>query len=255
MSRRLIPRRVRRFVRDSWFRYELGRIRRQVGDDDVIPDRDHLLAANRAWGNAKWSASVHYLVEMCRQATRAQGPILECGSGLTTFLLGVLAARRGLEVWTLEHDRRWYERVQGVLRGVRLDNVRLCHARLRPYDGFEWYEQPAGLPRDFALVICDGPPGEILGGRYGLLPVMASSLAPDCVILLDDAEREAEMEILHRWQEEWHITYQRLGLDHPPAHAVVYLPQAPDTTTTDGNTESERTRSVRDTGSDTTRAL
>jgi hypothetical protein len=204
-----------------------------------MPSRESLVAASRAWGNPAWSANLHYLVETCQQASKAEGPILECGSGLTTFLLGVLAARRGLEVWSLEHERSWHERVRAWLDRARVDNVHLCHAPLRAYDGFEWYERPKGhVPHDFALVICDGPPSETGGGRYGLLPVMASALTPDCVILLDDAERDSEMETLRRWQKGWHVSFQRYGLDHPPAHAVVRLPSGSGSPRPDGESEA-----------------
>jgi len=52
------------------------------------------------------------------------------------------------------------------------------------------------------LVICDGPPSSIRGGRYGLLPVCANSLSHGCLILMDDGSpgRTAQVQ---RWSQEF----------------------------------------------------
>ena len=59
-----------------------------------------------------------------------------------------------------------------------------------------------------SLVICDGPPGDTRGGRYGLLPVCASHLADGCVILMDDAERMGEQAAISNWQNQYAVTVQ-----------------------------------------------
>ncbi len=91
----------------------------------------------------------------------------------------------------------------------RLDNVRVCQAELRDFGEFDWYAAPPeDLPKNFGLVICDGPPGGTVGGRYGLFPRMRSHLAPDCVVLLDDAGRTAEQATLARWRQEFRINHE-----------------------------------------------
>ena len=67
------------------------------------------------------------------------------------------------------------------------------------------------LPRDFGLVVCDGPPGTIQGGRYGLMPVMGEYLRPDCRILLDDTNRRKEKELIERWAGEMKLNSIPLG--------------------------------------------
>jgi hypothetical protein len=76
-------------------------------------------------------------------------------------------------------------------------------APLKSYAGYSWYDPPLSRwSRNFSLVVCDGPPADTPGGRYGLAPIMREHLAPGCVILLDDAEREPEREIAQRWSAE-----------------------------------------------------
>lgn len=171
------------------------------------PNRDLLAKLRNAWGNEGFSADVAYLDELCAQAAATPGPVLECGSGLTTVLLGGLAGRRGIEVWSLEHSPEWHARVSTVLKRHTIPGVRLCLAPIRDYGAYSWYEPPlADMPRDFRLVVCDGPPDSTPGGRYGLMPVLGDHLAPDVLILLDDATRKNEAAALRRWESEAGMT-------------------------------------------------
>ena len=154
------------------------------------------------WGNEEWSPRVVFLEKALECARRSTGPILECGAGLSTILLGILSQYLSRTVWTLEEDRGWCRTVRAALRRYHIDSVRLIEAPLRPYDGYHWYTLPGErLPDRFSLVVCDGPSGKTPGGRYGLVPQLQSRLAEDCVILLDDARRATEQETAARWGE------------------------------------------------------
>jgi len=157
----------------------------------------------RGWGNDGWSASDEYLAGCIAHASTTSGPILECGSGLSTILIGAIATRRGQTHWALEHAPEWAKRVQRCLRRYKLDSVVLSSAPLRDYGAFRWYDPPlAAMPKSFSLVVCDGPPAGARGGRSGLVPIMRQRLAPGCVILLDDACRAEELAIAVRWAAE-----------------------------------------------------
>ena len=67
-----------------------------------------------------------------------------------------------------------------------------------------WYK----MPRDFALVVADGPPGDVKGGRFGLLPLLREHFAPGAVVLLDDAERPKERDVLAKWASEFGLAYR-----------------------------------------------
>ena len=190
----------------------------------TVPGRDLLVALHSAWGNPGYSAVVEYLEAVCRLAATTQGSILECGSGITTLLLGLVAGRRGIEIVSLEHDARWHARVASVLRTLRIPQVRLVLAPLQDRGTFTWYgEPPGGWPSALRLVICDGPPSSTPGGRYGLFPVVRQSLQPGAVILLDDTARPEEQEVLHRWSAEQSLQIEYLERPNGSFAAVTVL--------------------------------
>ena len=174
------------------------------------------------WGNESWSARGEFLGAVLAHAWKADGPVLECGSGLTTLLLGLVAERTGHRVWSLEHNPFWAERVRAELKRYRIGNVEVCPAALGDRGGYSWYAAPRErLPETFALVVCDGPPGDTPGGRYGLVPEMRSRLAPGCVLLLDDADRPDERAVLARWAGELGAAPEVLGAEKPFARLIV----------------------------------
>ncbi len=173
-------------------------------------ERKLLKALHRAWGNESFSADLTYITELASRVEKCSSPILECGSGVTTIVAGVLAERRNLAVWTLEQDSQWVQFVTHRLTGNKIQNVRLIHAALREYDGYVWYDiDKVELPPHFELVLCDGPavfeswgPAHIQG-RYGLLPLLASKGISVGEVLLDDATTPSAASVLERWQQEF----------------------------------------------------
>ncbi len=226
-----IPWRVRHRFRTAHRRLVFGRaMGRFMAAPERALDRGNTVLDDLVygWGNESWSAMQEYLQVCIRQALESKGPFLECGSGLSTVLIGAIAKRRGIHHWALEHTPAWAERVGTTLRRYGIDSVKLCVQPLREYGDFTWYDPPlASMPDDFSLVICDGPPASTPGGRFGLVPVMRDKLAPRCVILLDDAGREQERLIAERWAADLGATSDRLGSAKP--YITLTLGDAPTT--------------------------
>jgi len=203
--RKLFPKWIKRPLKRALLRRQLRAVIEKMRklSDGQVPSRQLLSELITAWSNEGYSANLDYLEEVANQAISAKGPILECGSGVTTILIGILSAQRKTEVWSLEHFPEWRKRVVDVLAHNNIKGVQVCSSPLIEYGEFVWYDPPfAKIPKEFSLVVCDGPPGATKGGRYGLLPVMGSRLPTGSIILLDDAGRPAEMEMINRWQSE-----------------------------------------------------
>jgi hypothetical protein len=174
-----------------------------------IPGNDVLIQLARAWGDDGFRAVGGYLEEVTRWAAEVTGPVLEIGSGLTTLILGAMVRRRGLSVWTLEHHPEFFRNTEVSLKRYGLTNVHLMLSPLRDYGDFCWYDPPLdALPRDFNLIVADGPTGNVKGGRFGLLPVLRSHFARNAVVLLDDAERPQEQAVLQKWASEYGLLHQ-----------------------------------------------
>jgi hypothetical protein len=221
----VLPAQTRQWLRrtyDAW-RFDAA-MRRFIADPEaaIEPDSGVLAELIAAWGNTGWSAQDEYLRQCITHALAASGPTLECGSGLSTLLLGVAAARRGHQHFALEHMPAWGDKVSAAALRHRIHAVLVCDAPLKSYAGFVWYDVSAlSLPPAFSMVVCDGPPADTPGGRYGLVPVMRESLPTGCVILLDDAEREHERTIARRWQAELGATHEVIGHHKPFIRMVV----------------------------------
>jgi len=104
--------------------------------------------------NEGWSAGNEYLAAVLRHARTGAGPVLECGSGLSTLVLGLALRHRARAVWSLEHDPFWAERMSALLRSYGVETVDLYAAELRSYGWYAWYQPPLDrMPSDFALVV------------------------------------------------------------------------------------------------------
>jgi len=213
--KRLIPRALRPACRELVFQRAMKRF---LADPMACARAGHPVLRDLVygWGNEPSSAQDEYLAACIVEASAAEGPILECGSGLSTLIVGEIARRRGLAHWALEHTTRWAATVIARLERYGIDRTTLCVAPLRDHGDFAWYAPPLEkMPASFALVVCDGPPGTTRGGRYGLAPVVGDRLEPGCVLLLDDAGRDEERAIAKRWQEELGATIEVCGRAKP----------------------------------------
>ena len=168
------------------------------------------------WGNKAYSTEHEFLRAALKSVRDAKGPVLECGSGLSTLLVGAVAAQSGNLVWSLEDHPFWAGRVRQALDEFGIDAVRVDVAPLKRYGDYDWYDPSTDMmPDAFDLVLCDGPPGHTHGGRYGCLPVMRSRLASGCMIIVDDADRDAERQMVEQWSAELGVDFACHG-EHKP---------------------------------------
>src|SRR5204863_9399913 len=93
VARAVIARRARRYLRQLARRSVFDQAMRRLVHPG--PQSDAGLSAALAhqlvygWANEKMSASEEFLQAIFRYASESNGPILECGSGLSTLVLGI----------------------------------------------------------------------------------------------------------------------------------------------------------------------
>lgn len=168
-----------------------------------MPEPEILQQLVRGWGNEAWSAATPLLSALHEWLSRTSGPIVECGSGLSSLLLATASVHTGRKVYSLEHDKDWASAIGRRMPARLKGYVEVCVAPLRNYGSFDWYAlEGTPIPDSIGFVLCDGPPGATLGGRYGLAPMLGKKLSPGAIILLDDTQRPEERSIVSRWCEE-----------------------------------------------------
>ncbi len=190
-----------------------------------LPSRRAIQQLWYGWGNENYSGHPEYLEEVIRRCAMSSDPVLECGSGLTTIVMGLFAGRRGIPVWTLEHDPEWYEYIGTALRRFGIEGVELVFAPLRDYGEYSWYDVPIErMPERFSMVVCDGPPQKTTpGDRYGLLPVMRDRLSPGSVILFDDVQTREPDPVVSRWLRETRASFKLFAIRPSDSYAVIVL--------------------------------
>ena len=174
------------------------------------------------WGNRNWPAKEELLAGIAAHAWRTQETILECGCGLSTVLLALIARHKGQRVVSIEHIPDYALAIQSTLRRFNLANVELLVSPLVAYQDYDWYELPEGTFReqDISLVICDGPPEATRGCRHGVLPVTLPFLRHEAVILLDDVQAGGAS-VLARWKEEYGLEAVIEGIVKPYGRIVM----------------------------------
>lgn len=140
---------------------------------------------------------------------RRPGLILELGSGVSTLVAGYMVQRNNHgRVVSIEHDAHYLNLARTSVRQHGLtDCVEVIHAPLTSYieDGRPrlWYSK--SFVRNIAnhsvdLLFIDGPPAVVENlARLPALPTLIDTLSEDAVILVDDANRAGEREILRQW--------------------------------------------------------
>jgi len=159
-----------------------------------------------------WTVSPDFAREVaCVIAETRPETIVEIGSGVSTLIAGYALRKNGTgSVVSLEHDAAWLARCARLIEEHGLsEEASVVHAPLRTttIDGaqWQWYETDGlGRVASIDLLVVDGPLGSLQAlARYPALPVLIHLLSPEAVVMLDDADRPDERQIVARWDREF----------------------------------------------------
>ena len=192
------------------FNKAIAELRTMVENEAI--DKAVLKRLIYGWGNQGFSAMSDYLETCIEYAYKTKGDILECGSGLSTIVVGMIAQKKGLKLTSFEHLKDWGVKIEKVLKKLSLNNVQINIAVLKDYGSYCWYDiNCKDLSENIGVVICDGPPAQTKGGRYGLIPQIGDLLQPGAVVLMDDTMRKEERLIMERWKALIHFDMTERG--------------------------------------------
>jgi predicted O-methyltransferase YrrM len=140
--------------------------------------------------------------------------LLETGSGVSTVLcaLALQKAGEGGLVVAIEHDHAYAEATRELLAEHGCQDVAEVVVAPLVDCGLEgvsspWYDlREVDLPSSIDLLLVDGPPASVgLRSRYPALPLLRHLIAPNGRVLLDDAKRPDEQEVLRMWTANYGV--------------------------------------------------
>lgn len=144
--------------------------------------------ARKKTGNVNFTASDDVLSLCALVSQKADGPIIESGSGLSSVVLGAATKER---VFCLEHDEAWAARTESFLKEAGLTNVSVIRCPVR--DG--WYDVDGlAIPSQFSVALNDGPPRQI-GNRMRFFDHYGDTPS----IICDDADDRFYGDQLQSW--------------------------------------------------------
>lgn len=152
-----------------------------------------------------WAGSPDFLLALAEDV-RARRPrtVVECSSGVSTLVIARMLQRVGQgHVYSLEHDPEYAARTRALVERHGLSawstvvDAPLSGAGA-PTPWYSLDRLPDAGPID--LLVVDGPP-EAVGplARAPALDRLGPRLAARCAIVVDDADRPDETEMLRRW--------------------------------------------------------
>jgi hypothetical protein len=170
-----------------------------------------------------WSLADEGLALLANEVAGGRSTVIECGSGVSTVAIAraLRDAGRG-SLSSLEHDRGHAERTRALLEAEDLSSwASVIDAPLEDeplaQPGCRWYSRSAldELPTGADLLLVDGPVASPGSGaersRYPALPLLRECLAPGCLVLLDDANRDGERWVIDRWRAELDVDLKPRG--------------------------------------------
>jgi predicted O-methyltransferase YrrM len=164
-----------------------------------------------------WAGSPDFLLTVADNVLlRKPLTIFECSSGVSTIVIARCIQMNGLgHVYSLEHDREYAQKTIDMLDKYNLSEwATVLYAPLVSGENrAPWYDE-SKIPQDtgpIELLVIDGPPASIAPlARFPAIPRLIKRMDKAAIVVLDDAARDDEIEIVKRWlqqEPEFNATY------------------------------------------------
>jgi predicted O-methyltransferase YrrM len=145
-----------------------------------------------------WAASPDLLLTLM-QLVRKNRPklIVELGSGISTLIMAKASQGR-VKIVSIDHSEEFAQKTREMLKDHDVKNVEIRVAPLRKHpSGTDWYDTTLLKNlKNIDLLVIDGPPGsKNPKARQPALKEFESKLSSKAVIVIDDVNREGELEL------------------------------------------------------------
>ncbi len=163
-------------------------------------------------GTNRWTAAPDLLKLLIETiVTRKPVKIVEAGSGLSTLIMAYCLKKNGRgRIIALEHDLDCFDKSKNMISAHGLESIAtIIHAPLAEHtinnDKWQWYDiESVELERGVDFLFIDGPPRQVQRlARYPALPLLYKTLRTGFAMILDDASRSDEQDIVARWKREY----------------------------------------------------
>lgn len=153
-----------------------------------------------------WAGSPDFLLTVAEiVSSRKPASVVECSSGVSTLVIARCLQLNGSgHVYSLEHEQAYADKTSNLLENYAVGEwATVLHAPLinRGKDA-PWYDDHV-LPQEvneISMLVVDGPPaGTALLARLPAIPRLLQRMADSVVVILDDAARDSEKEIVRQW--------------------------------------------------------
>lgn len=186
--------------------------------DSIYPQVQALLKLDRQLGIVDqlpplrgWAASPDFLSIVADHILQTRPDVIvECGSGASTIVLAKCVALNGKgHIYSLDHEAEFADKTSALLQRSGLeDYAEVITAPISQLKNgnevWPWYTLTKFPDLEIDVLIVDGPPmplGKMV--RYPAGPKLIPNLRPGGSVILDDAARSDEQEIITRWMEEF----------------------------------------------------
>jgi hypothetical protein len=180
----------------------IDRCLQQLLKADADPSSSLLAELYALWGDPLTPADEQFLRSCLAEARNSSGPILVCGAGLLTLVLGALCSateQRERQVWCLETDRHWANVVRSWLTEYRIHAAHVIQCQPKLFGDHVWYAVDIGrLAKSYQLVICDGSRATPRG-ILGAIGRLEGRLDPHFTVLARNVKEPIALKALHGW--------------------------------------------------------
>lgn len=158
-----------------------------------------------------WAGSPDFLLKLVELVvTESPEYVIEFGSGVSSVILGAAMRKfsRG-KVESFDHDENYSKKTNRFIEVNNLqDIVSINFSPLMDYrfdeNNWKWYDKNRidQIETGIDLLVVDGPPRFLQEkSRFLALPMLYEKLSTKSVVILDDANRDNEKQVVNDWIE------------------------------------------------------